>query len=167
MLRVGVERTYEVDFQGQTGRRTVKTVRKEGPYFVDDAGGALALSPNGLRDRDRYLVRLPLEPGTEWSAVQSASAVERYTIRSVDQPCTLRAGRFEACLTVVSRLRRDARMTLEARWTWVRGIGLARVETVAILEGRRVPQTRQDLIHYDLAPATNGGNPVPPPGRSE
>jgi hypothetical protein len=153
-LRVGAQRTYAVQFQGQTGRRTITVRGEKDGYYLDDAGGAWALTPEGLRDRDRYLIRRPLAAGTSWSAVQSASAVEHYEIRQVGQPCTVRAGRFDDCLVVESRLRRDASMTLFATWTWVRGVGLARVETRAQIEGQMVPQTEQDLVHYDLrAPA--------------
>lgn len=163
-LRPGAARTYAVRFPGQEGEMTVTVIGERDGWIVDDRGGRLRLTAEGLRDPDRYLVRTPLEPGATWTSILSASAVERYRIVSVGDPCEVRAGAFEDCLVVESTIRRDDRMQLTARWTWVRGVGLGRVETIATVDGRSVPQTRQDLVHYDLD--GSGGRPGAS-GRSE
>jgi len=151
-LGVGRVREYAVRYPGQEGRLRVETVQQDEGWFVDDRGGRLRLAPDGLRDMDRYLIRRPLEPGTEWSSVLSASAVEHYEITSVGQPCAVPAGRFDDCLVVEARLRKNASMELEAEWLWIRDVGLARIRTVARVEGRRIPQTIQELVSYDLSP---------------
>lgn len=157
-LRVGSTRTYQVRFPGQEGKRTVRILGIEDGFIADDQGGALKITSEGLRDRDRYLIRLPLEAGTEWQSVLSASAVERYRIRSVGRPCEVAAGRFQDCLVVESGLRRDAKMSLDVTWTWIRGVGLGRIETRAIVQGVPRPATLQDLVHFDL----DGGTPPTP-----
>lgn len=161
-LAVGHRWTYAVRFPGQSGERTVRIVaRDEVGYYIDDAGGALRITAEGLRDRRRYLIRTPLEPGAAWRAVVSANAVESYRVVSVGEPCETRAGRFEDCLVVQSSLRRDDEVTLEVSFTWVREVGLAKVETVAEIAGKgRVPQTEQNLLRYRLgsgAPPAEGG----------
>lgn len=151
-LGVGRVREYEVRYPGQQGRLEVETLKEDEGWFVDDRGGRLRLSADGLRDEDRYLIRRPLQPGTQWSSVLSASAVEHYEIISVGRPCAVPAGRFDDCLVVQARLRRDASMELEAEWLWIRDVGLARIQTVARVDGRRIPQTVQELVGYDLSP---------------
>lgn len=159
-LRPGSARTYAVRFPGQEGEVTVTVLGREDGWFVDDRGGKFRFTDEGLRDPQRYLVRMPLEAGTTWTSILSASAVERYRIVSAGEPCEVRAGSFSDCLVVESTLRRDDRMQLTARWTWIRGVGLGRVETIAQVDGRSVPQTRQDLVHYDLdgSGARSGGS---------
>lgn len=149
-LQVGATRTYNVRFPGQEGRLTVRTVKEEGGWYIDDRSGRMRLDGQGLRDPQRYLIRGPLVEGTEWRAVLSASAVERYRIASVGAPCSVAAGRFDDCLVVESSIRRDADMSLEARWTWIKGVGLAQITTTAVLPAGRTPQTKQDLVHFDL-----------------
>lgn len=147
-VHVGDAKTYAVRFQGQTGRRTVRVTGQDGAYFVDDAGGALRHTPEGLRDRQRYLIRHPLEAGRTWKAILSASAVERYRIVSVGASCEAHAGRFEDCLVVEASLRRDESLTLFSRFTWARGVGLVKVSTEVEIAGQgRVPQTEQSLVH--------------------
>lgn len=155
---VGSSWTYALSFQGQTGERTVKITGIEDGYFVDDQKGRFRHSPEGLRDPQRFLIRKPLVAGNTWKAIVSASAVENYSILSVGDPCSVRAGQFADCLVIESRLRRDAHVSLFIRFTWAKGVGLARIETMAEIDGRRVPQTDQSLLHYGLGAATE-----PPP----
>lgn len=153
-LRVGDIKTYAVSFQGQSGRRTVRVTGRDGDYYVDDAGGALRHTVEGLRDRQRYLIREPLEAGRTWKAILSASAVERYQIASVGEACEAHAGRYDDCLVVEASLRRDTKLTLISRFTWARGVGLVKIQTEAEIEGRkdRVPQTEQSLVHSGEPP---------------
>lgn len=159
----GSARTYAVQFPGQKGEMTVRvTGRDEEGWIVDDRGGKFRLTNEGLRDSQRYLIRAPLESGATWKSILSASAVENYRIVDVGSPCEVRAGRFPDCLVIESTLRRDRRMQLVARWTWIRGVGLGRVETTAQVDGRPVPQTRQDLVHFDRGgPASTSGTSTP------
>lgn len=167
-LEVGHAWTYAVRFPGQTGERTIRIVsRDDEGFFVDDAGGAFRVTPAGLRDRQRYLIRTPIEVGRTWSAVVSASAVEHYTLVSAGKPCSARAGRFSDCLVVEARIRRDPQVTLRSRFTWARGVGLVEVNT-AVLHATRgeLPQTEQSLLRYQLGSVSGGGS-APEPGRAE
>ncbi|MEM1025686.1 MAG: hypothetical protein AAGD10_05240 [Myxococcota bacterium] len=151
-LGVGRVREYAVRYPGQQGKLRVETTERREGWFLDDRGARLRLASDGLRDEDRYLIRRPLVAGTRWRSVLSASAVEHYEIKSVGQPCAVPAGRFRDCLVVEARLRRDDSMELEAEWLWIRGVGLARIRTVARVQGRRIPQTVQELVGYDFSP---------------
>ena len=149
-LDVGHAWTYAMNFLGKTGERTVTIMSKDAEgFYVDDAQGALRVDDEGLRDRQRYLLRAPVVAGNQWKAVVSASAVERYKIESVGEPCETKAGRFEDCVVVSSKLRRDETMTLHARFTWAKGIGLVKIETESETgTSGRVKQTEQSLLRY-------------------
>ncbi|MEO1229116.1 MAG: hypothetical protein AAFZ18_09440 [Myxococcota bacterium] len=161
-LEVGHTWTYAVRFPGQTGERTVRIVSQDDEgFFVDDAGGAFRLTPAGLRDRQRYLIRTPIEAGRTWSAVISASAVEHYTLVSSGAPCECRAGRFADCLVVEAKIRRDPQVTLRSRFVWARRVGLVEVST-AVLHATRgeLPQTEQSLLRYSLGTGTPAAMPA-------
>ncbi len=162
-LEVGYRWTYAMRFPGQTGERTVTIVGQDDDgFFVDDAGGAFALTPDGLRDRDRYLLMAPLVVGRSWRSVVSASAVERYEVKSVGDACEVRAGKFPDCVVIESRLRRDSEVSLRVRFTWARGVGLVKVATVAEISGRGdVPQTEQSLLRYELVAGARPAGPEP------
>ncbi len=152
---LGASWTYAVNYLGQKAEQTITIVKEEEGYFVDDqpgpAQGRFRHTAEGLRDPTRFLIRLPLEEGNEWKAIVSASAIEHYRIIGVGQPCESQAGRFQDCLIIESRLRRDEKMTLFARWSWARGIGLVKIETEAEIKGKgRIPQTERSLVHYSL-----------------
>lgn len=147
-LSVGAQWRYARTMFAEKDEATIRVVGQDGPYFVDNAGGALRITSRGLRDRHRYLIRTPLYRGARWKTVVSPSAVEHHRIVSVGTPCTVPAGTFDDCLTVETELKRDAKMSLVGTWVWARGVGLVRMETVAIVNGRRVPQARQALMAY-------------------
>jgi len=151
-LLPGSVRTYAVKYPGQDGELTVRVEGEQDGWIVDDRGGRFRVTSEGLRDPQRYLIKAPLEEGATWTAILSASAVEHYRVLQVGAPCEVRAGRFDDCLIIESRVRRDPRMQLRAEWTWIRDVGLGRVETTALIDGRSVPQTAQTLVHYDLHP---------------
>lgn len=150
-LKVGASWTYRMRFPGQTGERTITTVSQKDGYFVDDAGGQFRHAPDGLRDPVRYVIRTPIAAGTTWKAIVSASAVERYEIVSVGDECRAVAGLFSDCLVVQASLRQDPKHTLHIKFSWARNIGLVRVSTELETEGKRIPQTDQSLIRYDLS----------------
>lgn len=163
-LKIGAEWTYDMKYPGQSGEMTVRLTGSKDGFVVDDKNGAYRLTSEGLRDRDRYLVRYPLEVGTQWKTVVGPSAVEHSQITSVGKPCDALAGRFDDCLVVHSWIRRDEQMTLHIEWTWAKGIGLVKLETEADISGKgRVPQVKQSLKRHALdgAPATPAAAPAP------
>ncbi len=156
-LEVGAKWTYKMNFQGQQGEQTVEVLEKtDDGYFRDNQQGELRIVSDGLRDRARYLIREPLAPGNTWKAIVSASAVERYRIDSVGERCSAVAGSFEDCLVITSEIRRDEDVTLHARFTWAKGIGLVKMETEAEIKGQRSPQTKRSLVRYSLASGSSG-----------
>ncbi|MCK6552079.1 hypothetical protein L6R52_39980 [Myxococcota bacterium] len=170
-LGVGSAWTYQVSYPGQSGEMTVTLVGEKDGYFVDDRDGSFRHTPEGLRDRQRYLLRHPITAGATWKTIVSASAVEKNVILSVGERCETLAGSFPDCVVVESSVRRDDQVTLIIRWTWARGIGLVKLETEADIAGRgRVPQVKQSLVRYALkaqgesktggAPADGQGNPT-------
>jgi len=163
-LSIGSSWTYDMKYPGQDGEMTVALVGEKDGYMVDDKNGAYRITTEGLRDRDRYLVRYPLVVGTQWKTVVGPSAVEHTQITAVGAPCDALAGRFDDCLVVHSWIRRDEQMTLHIEWTWARGVGLVKLETDADIAGKgRVPQVRQSLKRH----AINGISPSSPTAPEE
>jgi len=162
-LKIGASWTYRMRFPGQSGERTITIVDNKDGYFLDDAGGQFRHAPDGLKDPVRYVIRTPLVAGTQWKSIVSASAVERYEIESVGEPCQAVAGTFSDCLIVRASLRQDAEHTLHIRFAWAKKIGLVKVSTELEANGKRIPQTDQSLIRYDLTgkkkPAKDGEEP--------
>lgn len=148
-LSVGAKWTYKMNFQGQKGEQVVEILeRTEDGYFRDSQQGELRHTDEGLRDRARYLIRNPIAPGSTWKAIVSASAVERYRVDSVGERCEADAGSFDDCLVVTSQIRRDDDVTLHARFTWAKDVGLVKMETEAEIKGKRVTQTKRSLLRY-------------------
>lgn len=137
-------------FPGQSGDRRIRIVGEKDGYFFDNAGGQFRHAKDGLRDPKRYMIREPLQVGLTWKAIVSASAVERYEIVSLGEACRSLAGTFSDCLIVKASLRQDAKHTLHIRFAWARGIGLVKVTTELETQGKRIPQTSQSLMHYNL-----------------
>lgn len=152
-LRVGATYVYDMQF-GQTGEMTVQFVGEKDGYVVDSRNGAFRHTPEGLRDRDRYLIKHPIAPGTKWKIITGPSAVENYEIVSAGEQCSSAAGKFADCLVVHSWIPANDKVTIHITWSWARDIGLVKVETAAEIRGQgRVPQTKQSLKHYRFAPA--------------
>jgi hypothetical protein len=151
-LAIGSSWTYSVSYPGQKGEMTVTITGEKDGYLVDDREGAFRHTEDGLRDKQRYLIRHPLNAGASWKTVVSASAVEHNTIVSAGERCECVAGAFPDCLVVESSIRRDKNVTLIVRWTWARDVGLVKLETEAEIAGQgRVPQVKQSLIRYATA----------------
>jgi hypothetical protein len=148
-LKIGASYTYAMVYPGQTGEMTVTIQGEKDGYRVDNRGGAFRQTQEGLRDKDRFLIRHPLAAGNKWTSVTGPSAVEHYEILSVGEPCESAAGPYKDCLIVLSTLKKDATVALRIKWTWARGIGLVKLETEAEVQGRGViPQVRQTLTKY-------------------
>jgi hypothetical protein len=149
-LKVGATWTYAVIYPGQKGEMTVKITGEKDGYFVDNRQAGLRHTTEGLRDQDRYLIRNPLKPGNAWKAVVSASAVEHYKILSVGEKCDCPAGQFDDCLVVETSIRKDAKVTLVNQWTFAKDVGLVKLEMAAQIDGKQVPQVRQELVKFAL-----------------
>jgi hypothetical protein len=159
-LEIGASWTYNVAYPGQQGEMTVTITGEKDGYFVDDHEGAFRHTHDGLRDKQRYLIRHPLMKGNNWKTIVSASAVEHNEILSVGEKCESAAGSFSDCLVIQSSIRRDKSMTLYLTWTFARDIGLVKLETEAELTGKgRIPQVKQSLVKYTVGK----GAPAPTP----
>lgn len=167
-LAVGATWTYAVSYPGQKGEMTVRVVGEKDGWLTDDRGSELRHTPDGLRDRQRYLIRHPLEAGASWKTVVSASAVEHNKILSVGERCETTAGPFPDCIVIESSVRRDQNVTLIARFTWAKGVGLVKLETEAEIAGRgRVPQVKQTLLRWSARGDTAARPGEPPPADPE
>jgi hypothetical protein len=162
-LAVGNRWTYQRTLLGEAGTSVVEILRHEGGYFYDSEGGELTVDGYGVRDRKRYLLQEPIEPGRQWTNVVSASSIERYRIADVGFPCEAPAGRFEACVLVEGRNRIDDQTTLINRLTFAPGVGIVRIEVLAEARGQQVPQAQLALEAFELAspaPAEQGASPA-------
>jgi hypothetical protein len=167
-LAVGHRWTYRAAMLGHTTTREIAIVREQGGFFLDTGGGALMHDAYGLRDQRRYLIRYPIEPGTEWMSVVGPSSVERYRIVDASAVIQVPAGTFERCVVVEAALRVDKDRSLTHRAAYAPGVGLVRLETWAMLAGQApAQQTRMELVGHQLAPppavAPPGALPSSPP----
>lgn len=152
-LAVGNQWIYEADVLGEKREETVQIQDLQGGFFRDSQHGELTADAYGVRDQKRYLLRDPLETGREWTNVVSVSSVEHYKVLEADIQCDAPAGKFEHCVRVEGRNRIDPKTTLVNRMTFAPGVGIVRVEVVAEVNGKAIPQTRLALKSFKLAPA--------------
>jgi hypothetical protein len=150
-LAVGNRWVYESNFLGEKTERMVQILKEENGFFVDNQGGELGVDAFGIRDRKRYLLKEPVEPGRSWTNVVSVSSIERYKILELG-PCEVPAGRFESCVGVEGRNRVDDQTTLVNHLTLARGVGIVRIETAAEVRGERIPQSQLLLTRFELRP---------------
>jgi len=139
-LAVGNSWTYERDHLGATGEVRVEIVREEKGSYVDNRGNTLQVDAFGIRDSKRYLLRHPLEAGSQWSTVVSVSSIERNKILDAGFTCEAPAGTFQDCVRVESQNRIDAERSLINEMTFAPGVGLVRVSLFLDEKGRRIPQ---------------------------
>ena len=154
-LAVGATWTYATDVLGDRtkGQVQIRVTDKVDGFYRDTARGEYRHTPSGLRDRIRYLIRHPLRPGNKWKATLSTAAVEHFSIVSVGQPCDTPAGQFGDCLVITAYQRRNAREVQHVTYTWVRGVGLARILVEGEVTGKgRFRQSELALVHYRLKP---------------
>lgn len=172
-LPLGGSWTYQVEYPGQKGEMTIELTGEDQGYVVDNKNGAFRHTPEGLRDRQRYLIKHPLVAGTKWKSVVGPSAVEHLELTSVGEPCESLAGKFEDCVVVSGRIRRDKTMELRIEWTWAKGVGLVKLQTEADVAGKAaMPQVTQSLKSYSLeprpsaAPSPTVPSPTKEPGKT-
>jgi len=152
-LAIGNEWTW-IDRSPQSGdgapkRRTVRIVSRDADgYFLDDQRGALRSARGCIQDRSRSLLCTPFELDRTWSSVLSETSTEHYRIAATGVTTTVPAGTFTGCLLVRARNRAgvDAEILLET--TYAPGVGPVRIETFAVVGGRKVPQVSAELASY-------------------
>ncbi len=155
-LAVGNEWVYRdaspalpVERQGAT--RTVRILeRTRDGYFRDSAGADLRADPDCLHDRDRRLLCAPVETGRTWSSVVSVSSTERYEIVGVGERVATPAGTFDGCVRVRARNRASRVNELVNELTFAPGVGLVRIETAVVVDGKVSPQARFLLERYQV-----------------
>ncbi len=140
---------------GTPKQRTVRIVSRDAEgYFVDDARGALKVAHGCIQDRVRRILCAPFDLDRSWSSIVSETSTERYQIAAVGLTVTVPAGTFDGCILVRARNRAaaDAEMILET--TYAPGVGPVRIETFALVDGRRVPQVQAELASHRTERAT-------------
>jgi hypothetical protein len=157
-LAVGNAWSYQVTLLGETKQIEVKVLKEDNGIFEDSSGAQLFADAFGVRDQKRYLLRDPVEIGTEWSNVVSVSSIERYKIVAAAQGCDAPAGHFEDCAVVESRNRVQEGKVLVNELTFAPKVGLIRIATLLENNGQKVPQATLVLTKYEVK-----GAPVQPP----
>jgi hypothetical protein len=146
-LAVGNAWTYEASGGGSTGQDTIRIVGVDGAWFLDDHRGRLRHEADGVRDRDRYLLRAPLLAGRSWTSVDQM-VVQRFEVVTLDGEVEVPAGRFTRCAVVRNEqpLPDGARFVTE--WTYAPGIGLAALRTFTRRAGQERLQTSLQLVRF-------------------
>lgn len=151
-LAVGNTWTYKISALGAPPQeQEVKILKDEGGTFHDSTGNELFTDAFGVRDQKRYLLRDPVEVGTEWSNVVSVSSVERYKIVSANVSCDSPAGKFENCAVVESTNKVEEGKALVNELTFAPKVGLIRVSTLLVANDKKVPQVTLELVKYTVA----------------
>ena len=149
-LAVGNAWSYQVQLLGAKTEMEVTILKESNGVFEDSTGNQLFNDAFGVRDQKRYLLRDPVEVGTEWSNVVSVSSVERYKIVSANVSCDSPAGHFEGCVVVESTNRVGEGKALVNELTFAPKIGLVRISTLLINDGKKVPQSTLELTKYQV-----------------
>jgi hypothetical protein len=138
-----------------SGTATVEQIEirgvKDGQY-EDNRGRLLWVSPDGLRDQARVLLRSPVETGRSWTVRLGPSSVEHWRILSTGKPCTAPAGQFSDCVEVEARTTADAGVELVNRITFAAQVGIIQIRTALVRNGQETPQTDIVLTAYQVAP---------------
>jgi hypothetical protein len=146
-LALGNRWTYRADLLGQTHDETVEIEGKKDGFFVDNHKGMIEATGAGVRDQHRFLLKNPIAEGTKWKNVVSVTALESYEITRADFPCEVPAGSFLHCVTVESR-NRTSQATLVNQLTFAPHVGIVRLETLAEVNGQRIPQASLVLTSF-------------------
>lgn len=164
-LAVGNTWNYQVLLLGQEQQMEVKVLKEENGVFEDSTGNQLFADAFGVRDQKRYLLRDPVQVGTEWSNVVSVSSVEHYKIVAAGVGCDCPAGQFEGCVVVESSNRIEEGKMLVNELTFAPKVGLIRVATLLENHGNKVPQSTLILTHYQVQGAPVQTAPAPGPAK--
>lgn len=145
-LAVGNSWTYAQ--RGADKEETIQIVGRDGPWFLDDHRGRLRYEKDGVRDRDRYLLRTPLSEGAKWTAVDNL-VVQHFEVVTMDASAVTRAGTFTHCAVVRNEqpLTKGGKFVTE--WTYARKVGMVQLVTSTVdAHGRQQEQTRLQLVAY-------------------
>ncbi len=152
-LAVGNEWTW-VDRSPQVGagtprQRTVRIVSRDAEgYFVDDARGALKVAHGCIQDRLRRILCAPFDLDRSWTSIVSETSTERYQIAAVGLTAKVPAGTFDGCILVRARNRAGADAEVILETTYAPGVGPVRIETFALVDGRKIPQVQAELASH-------------------
>lgn len=170
---VGTSWSYAIT-PGPPAPQSVSIVsRDERGFFVDDRGGRLAPRSDGMFDGERFLLKEPLVPGAEWSAVVRG-VTERYRIVATDVQVTVPAGTFDRCVEVEGATpscdpTTGRAATLRMRWIWAPHVGMVRLRqyvtvhdvpcgtgAVAVdpVEASATPTATMELVTFTPVPAS-------------
>jgi hypothetical protein len=131
--------------------RTVRIVERTADgYYRDSDRGELRADPDCLHDRVRRLLCAPIEVGTRWASVVSASSTERYEIAAVGEAVVTPAGRFEGCVKVRAHNRAAPATDHVLEITYAPGVGPVKLETFVVTGSEVTPQVRAVLQAYRL-----------------
>ena len=132
-------------------QRTVRIVSRDAEgYYVDDARGALRVAHGCIQDWVRRILCAPFDLERSWLSIVSETSTERYQIAATGLTAAVPAGTFDDCILVRARNRagEDAEVILET--TYAPGVGPVRIETFALVGGRKVPQVRAELASHRI-----------------
>ena len=155
-LAVGNRWSYRASASGSAVEVVEIRAVKDGQY-QDNKGRLLWVSPDGLRDQSRVILRAPVETGRSWTVVLGPDSVEHWRIASVGTPCSAPAGNFSDCVEVESRVSPAQGVELLNHITFAAGVGIVRIRTTLVRNGAQTPQTELLLTAYEVAPQ----RPVP------
>lgn len=139
---------------GRGATRTVRILeRTPDGFYRDSERGELKVGPDCVRDRLRQLLCAPLEVGNRWTSTVSVASTERYEIAAVGETVVTPAGRFERCVRVRAHNRAPGGADYVNELTYAPGVGLVRIETFAVVDGKATPQVRAVLSSYRVGAA--------------
>lgn len=149
-LRIGNQWTYEVSGAGLSGQQLIEMTSEENGWFVDSMGARLRIDAFGLRDPDRYLLRAPLEAGTNWSNVESVQSVERHEIIEAGRSCSTPAGVWARCVVVRSTNALTPSRVFVLESTYAEGVGLVSQRTIQQAKGQEpVVVLERELLSFE------------------
>ena len=151
-LAVGNRWSYQATGLGSDATEQVEIRGIKDGQYEDNRGRLLWVTADGLRDQSRYLLRAPVEAGRVWTVKLTPASVERWQITSVGKRCSAPAGQFEDCVEVESRTAAASGAELVDRITFAAGVGIVRVRTFLVRQGKETPQTELKLVSYQVAP---------------
>ena len=139
-------------------QQTVEVLAEDNGWFRMSVGPPLAARATSITDGTMDLLREPLEVGTEWVIVPSASTVLKNRIVAVDAEVKTPAGLFRDCVQVETEQQIRARDGTKGRlvgvWTYAPHLGPIHFVRRVELEGA---PAKKD-IEYSLVGYRVGGN---------
>ncbi|MGO8970173.1 MAG: hypothetical protein ACLQDQ_11465 [Myxococcaceae bacterium] len=151
-LAVGNRWSYRATTGGSNAVEVVEIRGVQDGQYSDNKGRLLWVSPDGLRDQSRVILRSPVETGRSWTVVLGPDSMEHWRINSVGTPCNAPAGSFPDCVQVESRVSPAQDVQLVNRITFAAGVGVVSIRTTLLRNGVETPQTELLLTAYEVAP---------------